>query len=405
MRRTGFAFFAVGVGCTALLVSAASSGCRSNSPVPLVPEGQGGDTSSVGAHASSTTGSGATTSATGAGGASGATTTATTGAPDTTTVASGSGGGAAVTSSGTTTTSATSGSGGSNSACTGISATIADITGATVGSGVQVTVTGVVAMSQKFLVDKSSKGSCLWGLFVSAPGLTTTAPGSGLLVLSYGTDATVSASTGKSFCPELGTDPIGDKLPDATKPGDVLTLSGKAADFLLTNCATQVGGTMIGQFQISNVCAATKTGTAAVPAPAKLSAADLASLAGQTDKTFYDKWGGVKVEIDSVTAVNAAATGGGGAGGGGSAAGKLEDSFGNIVLDNGLQLPDKIYYQGYNTADLCHAGPTFVGSSVPFASIAGFPTVNFCTWNLYVDNKCADFDPASPDCTAGTMCP
>jgi hypothetical protein len=49
---------------------------------------------------------------------------------------------------------------------------------------------GVVAMSSKFLVSKSSTGECTWGVFVSAPGITQAAPYTGILALSVGSPAT-----------------------------------------------------------------------------------------------------------------------------------------------------------------------------------------------------------------------
>jgi hypothetical protein len=114
---------------------------------------------------------------------------------------------------GSTSSSSSSGVGG-GAPCEGVEATISDVTTGVVGPGVKVQVTGAVAMSQKFLVSKgSSSGSCLWGVFVSAPNLTETAPNSGMLVLDYGFNAEIDDGGTDAYCPRLGIDPTGDDIP------------------------------------------------------------------------------------------------------------------------------------------------------------------------------------------------
>src|SRR5690606_20272872 len=111
--------------------------------------------------------------------------------------------------------------------CEGAEATIQQLTTGEIGVDQKVTLKDVVAMSHKFLVSKSKNtGSCLWGVFVSAPGLTDTAANTGMIILSYGTDASIPEGETVAYCPKLGQDPTGDQIPDDVAPGDVLTVTG-----------------------------------------------------------------------------------------------------------------------------------------------------------------------------------
>jgi hypothetical protein len=330
---------------------------------------------------------GETTSAGGAGG-TGSTVTSATNA----------GGGSAVTSASsmTTTTGSSMGTGGS----TAQSTTITDVTTGKIGPAIEVSLKGVVAMSQKFLVSKGSSGSCLWGVMVSEPNLTETKPNSGTLILSYGTNASITTDGGTAFCPKLGVDPAGDALPDDTKPGDVLDVIGETAYFLLPQCATMAGGSTVAQYQIAKIKPgnAVKTGTAPVPAAHKLTAAELVKLGDQTDKAFHDMWGNVKVEIDNV--VSEAQDNGG--------TPSVTDKFGHILVHDAanaaptdadkVQVGDKIYFRAYlKASNFCFAGPVYPNPVTTFPAIEGFNYLDFCTWNVQPNDKCADINPPSPD--------
>jgi hypothetical protein len=335
---------------------------------------------------------GATSSGTGGGGAGDVTS-----AGGGSTTGSATGGGSTTTTTSTTTT----GSGGGAPSCAGQDATIADITGNPksnnpIGPGQKVKVTGVVAMSHKFLVSQSTSGSCLWGVYVSAPGLAETEEYSGILALSYGTNATIPDGGNQAYCPILGKVPAGDKIPDDTKPGDVLDLVGTTDYFVLKNCASEPGGTSAPQRQLAKVCSAVKTGTAPMPAPHVMAPADIPSLSAPADKVFHDKWGGVKVQLNDVTAVPQ------NPGDGGAPA--IVGQYGKITLEQGnLTVGDNVYYVGALKKDACYSGPQF--SSPDFVSIAGFSSIDFCTWTLQPNDKCTDFNPASEDCTPGQTCP
>jgi len=279
----------------------------------------------------------------------------------------------------------------------GMPVTIKDVTTGVVGPAVKVKLTGVVAMSQKFLVSKGgSSGSCLWGVFVSDPKLTETAPNSGTMVLSYGTNATIPDGGTTAFCPRLGKDPIGDKIPDDTKPGDVLDVSGETAYFLLSQCATTMGGSTVAQYQIAKSSAVTKTGTAPVPAAHVMTAAEIAQLASPTDKDFHNKWGGVKVKITDVAytpqMVKDPTSG--------NMVPSVIDGYGNIITQSGgLKIGDHIYYRGYSKTDsFCYNGPSYPAPfPATFTSIEGFSYLDFCSWSIQPNDKCAEIAPVSTD--------
>lgn len=274
-----------------------------------------------------------------------------------------------------------------------------------VGPGVDVHVTGAVAMSQKFLVSKGGSGSCLWGVFVSAPNITTTAPHTGILLLSYGTQASTPDGGSQSFCPLIEDGPVGDAIPDDIQPGDVININGESDKFLLSQCASQPNGSEVGQFQISKACRVTKTGTAAVPAAAVVNSADYTDFVDQTlaAQAFHDQWGGVKVRLSTVSATDGA----------GGSSGTIVGQYGIITLDqpaaSGIQIGDKVFYEGaFKATDVCKAGPVFdvnPGGTQNFTFVDGFHYLDFCTWSLAVNDKCSDYSPQSQDCTAATCAP
>jgi hypothetical protein len=325
------------------------------------------------------------------------------------TVGGGSGGG------GTTTTGGSSGGagqGGNVSAggegqggsqpgtCEGEVHTVQDIASGTIGAGVHVQLKGVVAMTPKFLVSQSSKtGSCLWGFFVSAPGLTETGEHTGLMVVNYGSQAVIPDGGTKAYCPAIGFgDDAGDKIPNDVKPGDVFDIVGTTDSYVSQTCASQQGGAQVGQIQLKNACSITKTGTATPPKAHVFKGADIAKLASPDDADFHGKWGGVLVRVEGVTAEEVAA-GDGGAGGGG--AGNIVGQYGVITLKEGVQVGDKLYYEGYNKKNVCHAQPTFDRNA--FEYIEGISFLNFCTWDIEPSDKCAGFSPQPSDCKAASQ--
>lgn len=353
-------------------LSASAVGCRASPQTG--PGGAGGD---------GTGGEGATTVASSSSGTAGAGGTG---------GAGGAGGG---------------GGSGGGEACSGSEVTIEQITNekaaGAVGKGSPVSVKGAVVMSQKFLVSKSSSsGTCLYGVFVSAPGLTETAPYSGIMVVSKGNNAVIPPGQQTSYCGKISNrfadDPLpGDSIPDDIKPGDVVDVIGVADYFLLNACANEMNGSQVAQRQIAFACKVEKTGTATPPTPHAFTTADeIAKLASSTDKDFHDQWGGVKVRVGDVSPLPQPDPGGG-------SGDVVVGDFGIIKLSgSNLEVGDKLYYRGYDP-QTCYKGPMFSDINIKWTAIDGFGYLNYCTWGLQPNNKCVDFNPASEDCS-GVVC-
>ncbi len=327
------------------------------------------------------------------------------GCADSSSTDNGNGSGAAAGTGGTspTTSSVTGGGGGTGGSGGGGACGAAELPAVTVeqiargdevGPGVEVRLENVVAMSHLFLVSKSSTTySCLWGVFLSAPGLSETDEYQGILALSYGDDASVPEGGSTAYCPVLGLEPTGNAIPDGVKPGDVLTLVGETDYFVLDQCESEPNGASAPQRQLSKVECAIITGEATPPEPAVISLADIPKLGDPDDTDFHDRWGGVKVRVEDVSADAIGAGGGGG--------GTVVGDYGIITLNQGgVEVGNKIYYRGYlKYSNYCHNGPVFdTDSTYEWSYIQGFNVLNYCTWGLQPNEKCGDFDPSSEDC-------
>ena len=86
----------------------------------------------------------------------------------------------------------------------------------------------------------------------------------------------------------------------------------------------------------------------------------------------------------------------------------IVDSRGKVLVEEGFGVGDKVYYRGYDKTNKCHAGPIFaVGADqvTEFDYVQGFHALDFCSWGVFAQDKCADYAPASEDCGADTTCP
>ena len=282
----------------------------------------------------------------------------------------------------------TGGTGGSSPTCTGEDHTIADITSGTVGTGTKATIRGVVAMSQKFNVSHSTH--CLWGVMVSAPNLTETGENTGILAVSYGTDPTIPAGESTKRCPKLGIEPAGDQFPDNVKPGDVLDITGQTDYFALT-CGAGDPPNAVKMRQLSQVCSVVASGaTAPLPAAHVLTGDELTGITSLTDTAFHDKWGGVKVRLANPTVQ--------------LQAGKVVGAYGIVKFQTDIPVADKIYYR-QGSSNICSSGPVFANAATTFDYVEGFSYLDFCSWSLEANDKCADFGPSSDDCDGMTTCP
>ncbi|AKT41939.1 hypothetical protein [Chondromyces crocatus] len=270
-------------------------------------------------------------------------------------------------------------------------ASIPDINTGAIPSGAKVTVRGAVAMSSKYLVSRGSSGSCLWGVYLSAPGLTEVAPHTGIIALSYGTNAT-TGSNGQLYCPILGQVPAGDSFPDDVAPGDVLDVVGEASSFLLNQCSQQApenNPSQIPQRQLAKVSKVTVTGSAPVPTAKLLTGADVAKLVSPTDAAFHGQWAGAKVRIEGVSRVDANAP----------------DDYLYVSLGQGvprLEIARNVWYRA-QSSDACRSRTSFpVNHS--FDHLEGFSSIDFCSWKLLPGDKCADYAPRDVSCGAVTDC-
>ncbi|MEB2321814.1 MAG: hypothetical protein OZ921_04825 [Sorangiineae bacterium] len=362
-------FFKYGI--FALTVASAVAACRADddSSPGGGTGGAAGGTSTGGAAGGTSTGGAA--GGTSTGGAAGGTSTG--GAAGGTSTGGAAGG------------TSTGGAGGSDGGvtCAGQTATVVQVTNGTIGADQNVELTGVVATSQKFLASQSkSTGSCLWAVFVSAPGLATATEYSGVMVYSYGTPSSTTGDGGVGECP-TGTDAI----PDDVKPGDELHVYAKTSSYLpaTADCAGKVAQTQLRTFKS---CPVTKTGTAAVPAPHILDTATANALAAGTDATVVRKWAGALVALENVTAPK-------------TAGGKVVGPFGVITFqENDLEAHDKLFYY-----DLADGGPkgagkawAYAASPVTFTKMTGIAYLDYCTWALSPRDKCLDVAPASDGC-------
>jgi hypothetical protein len=271
--------------------------------------------------------------------------------------------------------------------CDGPEATIAQLTTNEIGLDQQVTLKDVVVMSQKFLVSASrNTGNCLWGVYVSTQ-VAETAADTGMLVLGYGRQASIPEGGTEAECPKLGVEPACDWIPDDVKPGDVLTVVGTSAIFpAAPDCDDPDPDNQVGMRQLANTCYVERTGTAPVPTPHVLTPDEIAKITSTTDKDFHSSWGAVKVRLENV--------------GVDPDANEVVGARGVITLDNGIPISSKLYYRPYSD-NPCHASAVFSNTAIQWNRIDAFHYLNFCTWGLDVNDKCADFDPPSEDCLGG----
>jgi len=389
LRGTSYLVHA-GAVCALGLVALAM-GCRAEGSTTSASSGEGGSIGEGGSGASTTT------SSTNVGGGS-STTTGTGGSGQGGQGGSGTGTGGM----------GTGGMGGGGPSCAGKEVSVEQIVNkaapGAVGKGTPVTVKGVVATSKKFLVSQSStSGSCLYGVFVSAP-VPESAPYQGVLVVAYGNDAVIPPGGTKAYCGKISgrfpDDPLpGDTIPDDTVPGDILDITGTASEYIPSTCGTMPTDSKTPQKQLAFACAVTKTGTQAPIKPHVFTdPVEIAKFADQANADFHTQWGGSPVSLASVKPVLVADPNGG-------MGMVVVGKYGEIKLEgSNLLVGDKIYYRGYEK-DKCFLGPVFTDTTVTWNHLDGLHYLNFCTWGLQSNNKCADFDPSSQDCvTDNLMC-
>lgn len=303
--------------------------------------------------------------------------------------------------------------------------TIEEITTGAIAGDTVVELKGVVAMSPKFFIDSIRSGACLWGVFLSSPGLAETAAHSGILAVSR-SDA-LTDENGEPACPSLESASAGDPFPDDVAPGELLDVIGETTYFSSSSCRDTcgdllcdpagdppetaescwqdcgaspelIGQSAVGQYQLEWIESATRRGRTDAPAPHVLTADEAAKLGSPAETDFYHAWGGVKVRLegafDPVLRTDAA----------GEHA--VVGAHGNIHLQGGpVQVGNKLYTIG-GAQSACHKRPIYSSVDVVFTRVDGFVYNNFCIWSLQPASKCTDIAPPSEDCAAANpMCP
>jgi hypothetical protein len=359
--------------------------CRSEdaTTTPSNPQGQGGSagTTSAGGSAGTTTqGGSAGTSSTN--GTAGTSTNGTAGSQ----------------------TGGSSGSSGGATDCTGKEATVFSANDMGTALNTKIVLKGVVATSQKFLVSQSkTSGACIWGVFVSAPGLDAVTEYSGIEVTAKGQPAVTDGSGNLGPCP-TGAD--GGPIPDDIQPGDQIDLTAYVtefpfADFKKTNC-TDKGVTLNyaqRQLEVSEKiaqCLAVTKGGGKIPAPKEFSdATEIGQLAdGQNTGDINRKWGASLIKLVgpfTPTQPNPGDYGN---------AMDAVSKFGDIaVTQHSLLVNNTVFY-----TDLSGGGPKDGSKkyaypiSTSFTSFTGIHFLDFCTWSLSIRTNCGDIDPKAADC-------
>lgn len=364
-------WFVLGASAACVLgLAASSAGCRGDETTTTSGSGGSGNASAT---SSSSTGSGMA----GAGGGTGG---------------SGVGGG-------------TGGTGG-NAACAGQEVTVEQVTNVAapgaVGKGTPVSLKGVVATSRKFQVaPPGMSGSCLFGVFVSAPGLAEAKPYSGIMVVNYGNPAAVPQGGNTAYCGKISSRAAGelepgDLIPDDVKPGDVLDIIGVASEYIVSSCGQKPTDSTTPQKQIAFVCGLERTGTAPVPAAHVFPEAEATKIADQKDADFHKQWGGALIRVENVTPTPVADPNGG-------MGQVVVGKYGEILLSgSNIVVGDKLYYRGYES-NKCFDGPVFPDLAVTWNHVQGLHYQNFCTWGMQPNDKCTDFDPGSADCVTDML--
>jgi hypothetical protein len=272
----------------------------------------------------------------------------------------------------------------------GIPATLKQINDPTdpmaVAKDTLVRVTGLVAVSQKFRVSRSTNnGKCLWGVFATTPGDTVQEYSSIEIVASGANAVLTTLPNGKEEqrCPT--DDDKGGLIPNSIKPGDIIDVSAFVDEFKINLCGqpNQQGGTnpdpVLAQRQLENVVAITVTPGTAVPAPKVFTQGELNQLTdGLNTDEINRKWAGALVRLDGpFTAFQPNAS----------------DYFN---LTNAVSRFGRIAIEGTNFAvssliffrDLTGAGPEDKGPvysfdiSTQFQSFTGIHLLDFCTWTV-----------------------
>jgi hypothetical protein len=263
--------------------------------------------------------------------------------------------------------------------CAGLLVTVNEIAAGSVSTGTDIELEGVIATSQKFLVAKSSNGSCLWGVFVSAD-VDATAEHTGLMVVGYGSSSEANDRGELEPC-----SPGTDALPDDVALGDLLSIRGKTEVYQPSWCEN---ATLAGQVRVRAraTCPVSKLGSAEPPEPLAIDAETASALARGSDASQPALQAAV-VRLSGVS---------------GKQDGMQPDivgAYGTIQLnETELLVRDKIAFTGLTQPPGGLGKSLEFGYPTSFSRIDGLVFLDYCDWVLAPRDKCQDFDPPSADC-------
>ncbi len=278
--------------------------------------------------------------------------------------------------------------------CQGQRVEVREIADGTVSTGTDVELESVVATSQKFLVAKSSSGSCLWGMFVSADAASAAELG-GVMIASYGAPAAAAANAELEPCV-----PGADAIPDDVAIGDLLSIRGKTEIYRPTWCAN---ASPLGQIRVRALpaCPVKKLGSTTPPAPVGIDLETANQLARGTDAQVSGGRPSAGLpdgaSLQALASVVVRLTGVSGKRDGTSA--DIVGAYGTIRLnETELEVRDKISFGSVGSVSGgTDKSPKFAFPTA-FSRIDGLVFLEYCDWVLAPRDKCKDYDPPSADC-------
>ena len=225
--------------------------------------------------------------------------------------------------------------------------------------------TGIAQTGPVLVYTNSSKGTCMWGVFVKDP-----AAAYAVMVYSYGENAVLDGEGKMGPCPAATTS----GLMDGVQKGDQLEIVGTTGAYVTSSCSADGGTAPPAQVQVEiklteKACGMKKTGTGDGSAT---KVTDLAGIvAGKPEMQ------GMLVEIDNVDAQD-------------WPDGGAVGPYGIIQIagGSGLEIHDKFYYKDKGAPVFC--------PGQHFNKITGIVHLDYCDWVIQPLDPTTDFDPPSP---------
>jgi len=260
----------------------------------------------------------------------------------------------------------TAGGGGGTTVCMeGQPTTVAAVAKGEFGAGLAAKFTGIAMTGPVLVYTNSSKGTCMWGVFVKDPDASFAT-----MVYSYGDNAVLDGEGKMGPCPAATTS----GLLDGVQKGDKLEIVGTTGSYVTKSCSADGGVTPAAQVQVEvkktePKCGMTKVGTGDANPTVTT---DLAGIvAGKPELQ------GMLVTIENVDAED-------------WPDGGAVGPYGIIQIagGSGLEIHDKFYYKDKGAPVFC--------KGQHFNKITGIVHLDYCDWVIQPLDPALDFDPPSP---------